>query len=92
MKTIDPGATGKKAAVTRAIFSKGANLTGTDSDGPLVVSPSKAMRMLDCGRTYLYELLSAGELESFLDGKSRKITVASIRARVERKLKEAQAA
>ena len=90
MKTIDPGITGKKAAATRAIFSRGANLTGRDSDGPLVVSPTKAMRMLDCGRTRLYELLSNGELELYLDGKSRKITVASILSH--RKLQESNVA
>jgi len=42
--------------------------------------------MLDCGITRLYRLLAAGELESFLDGRSRKITVTSIRRYVERRL------
>ena len=42
--------------------------------------------MLDCGTTRLYQLLAAGELESFLDGRSRKITVASIRRFVEKRL------
>jgi hypothetical protein len=59
---------------------------------PVVVSPSKAMTMLDCGRTRLYELINAKELESYLDGKARKITVASIYARVRRKLQENRAA
>jgi hypothetical protein len=36
--------------------------------GPLVVRPRAACRMLDCGITRLYELLAAGELESFADG------------------------
>ena len=44
--------------------------------------------MLDIGTTKLYELLDAGELESFKDGRNRKITVASIKARVARKLAE----
>ena len=48
--------------------------------------------MLDCGRTRLYELINAKELESYLDGKARKITVASIYARVRRKLQENRAA
>ena len=48
--------------------------------------------MLDCGRTYLYQMLAAGELESYRDGKSRKITVASIYARIRRKLQENKAA
>jgi len=48
--------------------------------------------MLDCGHTYLYQLINAGELDSYCDGKSRKITVASIEARIRRKLQEAKAA
>jgi hypothetical protein len=59
---------------------------------PLVVSPSKAMAMLDCGRTRLYQLLNAKELESYRDGKSRKITVASIQARIYRLLQQSEAA
>ena len=55
---------------------------------PLVVSPSKAMVMLDCGRTRLYELLNTKELESYRDGKSRKITVSSIQARIRRMLQQ----
>ena len=54
--------------------------------GPLVVKPKIAWKMLQCGNTRGYELLAAGELESFLDGRSRKITVASIRQYIERQL------
>jgi hypothetical protein len=52
----------------------------------LVVSPRRAKHMLDCGNTRLYELLNANELESFLDGRSRKITVSSIKAYIARLL------
>ena len=45
---------------------------------PIVVKPKDARRMLACGQTRLYELLAAGELQSFNDGRSRKIVVASI--------------
>jgi hypothetical protein len=55
---------------------------------PLVVSPKRAMVMLDCGRNRLYDLINDGELESFLDGRLRKITVRSIEARVNRLLKQ----
>ena len=55
-------------------------------DEPLVVSPRRAQQMLDVGHSRLYELLSQGELQSFKDGKSRKITVASIHDFVARKL------
>jgi hypothetical protein len=47
------------------------------------------MRMGCWGKTKLFELIAAGELESFLDGPVRRITVASIRARIQRKLQEA---
>jgi excisionase family DNA binding protein len=54
----------------------------------LVVKPREACRMLSCGNTRLYELLNASELESYRDGGSRKITVASIHAYVRRRLAE----
>jgi excisionase family DNA binding protein len=53
---------------------------------PLVVSPKVAWKMLACGNTRGYELLAAGELESYKDGRSRKITLASIKAHVARRL------
>jgi hypothetical protein len=37
---------------------------------PLVVKPKVAWRMLACSNTRGYELLAAGELESFKDGRS----------------------
>ncbi len=58
---------------------------------PLVVSPKTAWRMLGCGNSHGYELLNGGELQSFLDGRSRRITVASIRAYIARKLAAAGA-
>jgi hypothetical protein len=59
-------------------------------DSPLVVKPKGARRMFNCGNTRLYELLAAGELDSFLDGRSRKITVDSIRRYIARQLTQAQ--
>jgi hypothetical protein len=56
---------------------------------PLVVRPKVAQRLIGCGNTRFYELLATGELESFKDGKSRLITMASIKARVARMLSEA---
>jgi hypothetical protein len=53
---------------------------------PLVTSPDDAMRLLDCSRAKLYELLAAGELESFLEGRSRKILISSISAYIARRL------
>jgi excisionase family DNA binding protein len=62
--------------------------TGLGDDEPLVVSPKRAEVLLNIGHTTLYELLAAGELESYREGKGRKITMASIRARIARKLAE----
>jgi hypothetical protein len=63
--------------------------TGVGQDEPLVVSPRRARHLLDCGNTRFYELLAAGELESFKDGKSRKVTMASIKRYIARKLTQA---
>ena len=41
----------------------------------LLVRPRVAWAMLGCGNTHGYALLNAGELESFMDGAARKITV-----------------
>lgn len=61
--------------------------TGRSRDSePLVVKPKVAWKMLACGNTRGYELLAAGELESFLDGRSRKITVESIHRYIARRL------
>jgi hypothetical protein len=55
---------------------------------PLVVKPKVAWKLLSCGNTKGYELLQSGELESFLDGGSRKITMASIHRYVARRLQQ----
>jgi hypothetical protein len=56
----------------------------------LVVSPRRAQFLLETGRTRLYELLAAGELDSYHDGRSRKITMESIHRLIERRLGESQ--
>lgn len=60
--------------------------TPTSGIDPLAVKPKRACVLLDCGNTHLYELIGRGELESFKDGKSRKILVASIRGYIERRM------
>ena len=60
--------------------------TGPGEAEPLVVKPKIAWRLLACSNTRGYELLSAGELESFLDGRSRKILVVSINRYIARRL------
>ena len=56
--------------------------TGMGDLGPLVVKPREACKMLSCSHKKLYQLLADGELESFKDGRSRKITVTSIKRRI----------
>jgi excisionase family DNA binding protein len=58
----------------------------SDWEGALLVKPKAAWRMLGCSNTHGYELLAAGELDSFRDGRSRKITVESIRRYIARRL------
>jgi hypothetical protein len=58
-------------------ISRAANPPPCDTT-PIVVKPKDARRMLACGQTRLYELLASGDLQSFNDGRSRKILVASI--------------
>jgi hypothetical protein len=57
-----------------------------DNLEPLAVSPRRACQILDVGITRLYQLISGGELDAYLDGRSRKITVASIHRRIARLL------
>jgi len=66
---------------------------------PLAVKPRSACLLLDCGMTYLYDgmtylhdLINAGEIDSFKDGKSRKITTASIKAYIARRLEASKEA
>jgi hypothetical protein len=58
----------------------------TETDGaliePIVVSPKEAMRLMDCGHNFLYQLIHRGELDARSDGRRTKITMASIRRRL----------
>jgi excisionase family DNA binding protein len=55
-------------------------------EAPLVASPNQAMRAIQVSRKKLYELINTGELESYTEGKSRRITVKSINEYIERRL------
>jgi excisionase family DNA binding protein len=70
----------------------GATSTKELTTGPLVVKIPKCCEMLDASKTRIYELIAAKELESILDGKLRKITVASIHAYIARRLEVEKAA
>jgi excisionase family DNA binding protein len=69
MPTIHQGITGRKG--------------GSDLE-PLSVSPRHACMLLGIGNTRLYELIGAGELESYHEGRARRITMRSIRERITR--------
>ena len=71
MSSLHPGVTGRAS--------------GDDLE-PLAVSPRPACRLLNIGNTYLYGLINNDELETYLEGGARKITMRSIRARQERQL------
>ena len=54
------------------------------ADGRLLVSVTEAMRSLTVGRTKLYELISANEIEIVKIGTATRVVVASIARFVER--------
>ena len=60
--------------------------THVSEAAPLVVSPRVACVMLNIGTTRLYQLIGTGDLDSYLDGRVRRITVDSIRRRIARLL------
>jgi hypothetical protein len=66
-------------------------ITGRDPsqlgpNGSLVASPNETMTYIGVGRAKLYELLNGDELESYVEGSSRKILWPSIHAYVKRRL------
>jgi hypothetical protein len=66
------------------------NTEPPDWEGALLVKPKVAWKLLGCSNTRGYELLRAKELDSFLDGRSRKITTDSIRRYIARCLEAGQ--
>ena len=66
--------------------------TGLGDEERLAVSPRRAWHMLGCGNTHGYALLAAGKLESYLDGRSRRITMRSIHRYIAERLAETNGA
>ena len=58
---------------------------------PLAVPPAQAAHMLGLGLSYTYGLMRTGELDSYQEGRARRVTVASIHKLVERRLRESAA-
>jgi excisionase family DNA binding protein len=77
MATIHAGVTGR---------------AGSDQLEPLAVSPRQTCLLLNIGNTRLYELIRNGELDTYREGRARRITMESIRHRVERLLADAGSA
>jgi excisionase family DNA binding protein len=57
---------------------------------PQLVSVRETRRLLGIGNTKAYELIGSGELRSIRVGRARRVTLASIKDFVERRLAEAQ--
>ncbi|NUV60648.1 excisionase family DNA-binding protein [Streptomyces sp. CAI-85] len=53
-------------------------------DTQILLSPERAADRMDLGRSKIFELMAAGELESVLIGRSRRIPLDALRAYVER--------
>lgn len=59
-------------------------MTGLPLPEPLCVRVNDAARMIGVGRTKLYELIAAGEVETVKLGKATRITTASLHDLVRR--------
>lgn len=65
----------------------------TDNDAaPLTVSPERAAKMLDLGRTKVFALLADGELPHMKVGRRTLIPVSELQAFVARRLGDRKAA
>jgi hypothetical protein len=84
--------TGTAAKDKRAFSAVGGATTNLLSWGPepLAVPPQTAWQLLGICNTTGYKLIAAGELDSFLVGRARRITMASIRRLIERRLTPGQ--
>ena len=59
-------------------------MSGLQPVEPICVRVNDAARMIGIGRTKLYELISAGELETIKIGKATRVTTASLHEFVRR--------
>jgi excisionase family DNA binding protein len=66
------------------------SISSVGNGDALLCTPNEAMATLRVSRATLYGLLNSGELESFTEGKSRKIVAQSLQAYIRRRL-EAEA-
>jgi hypothetical protein len=66
----------------------GRSILGDQSskDKPLVISVAKAKALLDCCHDQIYDLIRAGELDSYLEANRRKMVYSSIERLIEKRL------
>jgi hypothetical protein len=57
---------------------------------PRITDVIGACRRANMGKDQLYKLLNSGEIESYLDGRSRKVLIASIDAYIDRHIAESK--
>ena len=62
------------------------------STTPLAVPPREACHLLSLSMSRVYALMRSGELDSYSDGRARRITMQSIHGYVERRLAGADTA
>jgi excisionase family DNA binding protein len=61
---------------------------GNDLAAPVVATPNQAIQRLQVSRATLYELINNGDLESYTEGRSRRILVQSMDRYILRRLAE----
>jgi excisionase family DNA binding protein len=61
---------------------------GNDLAVPVVATPNQAIQRLHVSRATLYELINNGDLESYTEGRSRRILVQSMDRYIRRRLAE----
>lgn len=62
----------------------------TETSDKLLHSPEETAGVLGCGRSYVFELIARGEIESFKIGRLRKIPREAITDYIERQRAAAQ--
>jgi excisionase family DNA binding protein len=59
-----------------------------DLSAPIVATPNQAIQRLQISRATLYDLINSGDLESYTEGRSRRILVQSMDRYIQRRLAE----
>jgi hypothetical protein len=72
------------------LLARGEDVKLLTWNGRLVIRPKVAFKLIDVGTTHGYELVNSGELESYLEGRARQITVRSVVRLIARRLAAAR--